>query len=509
MKNIEKNLSEGILFTDFYQLTMAQLYFLKGFHQKKVQFDYFFRSYPKYNSQQAGYCINCGLQPLVERMQSSSFLDQELEVLAKHKGSNKKPVFNKGFLDWLSACGNFSSIDLEAVPEGRVVHPEVPLVVVRGPLAMAQILETTLLNYLNYQTLVATKSCRIKEAGRRNLLLEFGLRRAQGKGANLGSRAALIGGADFSSNTGLSYELGFTPKGTHAHSMVQAFIALGYSELDSFRAYAELYPDACVLLVDTINTLESGIPNAIKVFKELTKKGYQPLGIRLDSGDLAYLSIQAAKMLDASGLDKVKIVLSNKLDELVIWQIVTQIQQEAAKYGVNPRQLIARLVYGVGTNLITSKGYPALDGVYKLVAAADKEKFKPAFKVSETPAKASNPGCKGVWRIYDKRNKAIADVLSRKEENLLAREELLLYHPSQKEQRTIRKRDISRVENLHKKIIQQGKVVYDFPSIEAIRKTREKDLGFLDSGVKRLINPHRYHVSLTESLWGLKKKLTT
>lgn len=498
--------SEGILFTDFYQLTMAQLYFKQGLHQKKAQFEYFFRKYPTYDSHQAGYCIACGLQPLVEWMDKVSFQKEDVEALAGHKAAGNKPLFQKDFLDWLVSCGNFGEVSLEAVPEGRVVHPEVPLVAASGPLAITQILETALLNYLNYQTLVATKACRIKEAGKGNLLLDFGLRRAQARGGNLGTRAALIGGADFSSNTGVSYELGFLPKGTHAHSMVQAFIALGYSELDAFDAYAKLYPENCLLLVDTIDTLGSGLPNAIKVFQTLTKKGYQPLGIRLDSGDLAYLSIQAVKMLDEAGFKKTKIVLSNKLDELVVWQIITQIQQEASRYRVDADNLIKRLVYGVGTNLITSKGCPALDGVYKLAAISGKKEFQPAFKFSETPAKISNPGKKSAWRLYDERNKAVADVLSRKKENLLEKEKITLYHPSQEKKRKIEKKDIAKIENLHEKITEKGKIVYDFPAIDSIRKTRIRDLELLDLGVKRLINPHRYHVSLSQGLWELKKE---
>jgi nicotinate phosphoribosyltransferase len=507
MKKETKNISEGILFTDFYQLTMAQTFFKKGLHAKEVQFDYFFRKYPRYLSGQAGYCVFAGLQSLAEWMQDCSFQENDIQYLAEHKSPANKPMFSKDFLEWLSVEGNFKAINLEAIPEGRSVHPNVPLVSVRGPLAMAQILESSLLNHLNYQTLVATKACRIREAGRGNLLLEFGLRRGQGKGANAGVRAALIGGADFSSNTGASYQLGFLPKGTHAHSMVQAFIGLGYSEQDAFRAYADIYPDSCILLVDTIDTLGSGIPNAIKVFQDLKKKGYNPLGIRLDSGDLAYLSIHAAKMLNQAGFDKVKIVLSNELDELVIWQVLTQIQKEAPRYGVDPDQLINRLVYGVGTKLITSKGYPALDGVYKLVAISDDKGLNPAIKLSETPAKTINPGRKGIWRIYDKRSKAVVDLLTKDNRDPRKEEELFFHHPEEEKQRMLKRKDISKIEKLQQAIIKDGEVVYDFPSISQIRSAREKDLECLDPGVKRLINPHLYHVSLSKELWDLKKEL--
>ena len=310
---------------------------------------------------------------------------------------------------------------------------EPPLTVVQGPLAIAQILETALLNHLNYQTLIATKAARIRESGRGKLLLEFGLRRAQERAANAGARAALIGGADYTSNVGLSHVLGLAPKGTHAHSMVQAFLALGGSEVDAFRAYAKVYPDDCLLLVDTVDTLGSGIPHAIKVFQELRRKGHEPVGIRLDSGDLAYLSIQAARMLDDAGFPDTSIVLSNQLDELVIWQIIAQIEQEAPRYGVDPDRLIGRLVYGVGTGLITSQGAGALDGVYKLVAVQEKGEWVPAIKVSETPAKTINPGHKLVWRVYDRRGKATADLLSLadEDESPRRRARLLLHHPTE------------------------------------------------------------------------------
>ncbi|MDH4208443.1 MAG: nicotinate phosphoribosyltransferase, partial [Anaerolineae bacterium] len=363
MKQQQTRTAEGILLTDQYQLTMAQLYFRLGIHETQAQFDHFFRSYPDYGAHQAGYCINAGLEWLLDWMLEAHFRDQDIGYLRAQKGQAGQRLFKDDFLGWVRKNGTFEGINMRAIPEGRVVHPDVPLTVVQGPLATAQILETSLLNHLNYQTLIATKASRIKDSGHGQPLLEFGLRRAQGKGANAGARAALIGGADFTSNVGISHVLGYPPKGTHAHSMVQVFMALGEGELEAFRAYADVYPDDCLLLVDTVDTLESGVPNAIKVFEELRKQGHEPLGIRLDSGDLAYLSIQAAKMLDHAGFPDVSIVLSNQLDELVIWQITTQIQQEAPRYAVDPDRLIRRLVYGVGTRLITSQGQSALDGV--------------------------------------------------------------------------------------------------------------------------------------------------
>ncbi len=314
MKRSDWLTAEGILYTDQYQLTMAHLYYRMGLHEKWAQFDYFFRSYPNYGSHRAGYCINAGLEWLVDWMLEVRFRDEDLEYLRGQVGRMGRRLFSDDFLEWLRENGHFGALTLQAIPEGRVVHPNVPLVVVQGPLAMAQILETSLLNHLNYQTLIATKASRIRESGQGRLLLEFGLRRAQDKAAIAGARAALIGGADFTSNVGISHVLGFPPKGTHAHSMVQVFMALGEGELGAFRAYAEVYPDDCLLLVDTINTLESGIPNAIRVFEELRRKGHEPVGIRLDSGDLAYLSIQAARMLDEAGFPNTAvIVLSNQL----------------------------------------------------------------------------------------------------------------------------------------------------------------------------------------------------
>jgi nicotinate phosphoribosyltransferase len=508
MKSSDRLTAEGILFTDQYQLTMAQLYFRMGLHEKQAQFDHFFRSYPDYGSHKAGYCINAGLEWLLDWMKEAHFRDEDIAYLRSQTGRTGKRTFSDDFLGWLAAYGTFDGITMRAIPEGRVVHPNVPLTVAQGPFAMAQILESALLNHLNYQVLIATKASRIRDSGRGRLLLEFGLRRAHGRGANAGARAALIGGADFSSNVGASYTLGYPPKGTHAHSMVQVFMALGESELDAFRAYADVYPDDCLLLVDTINTIESGVPNAIKVFEELRRKGHEPVGIRLDSGDLAYLSIQAARMLDQAGFQDTTIVLSNQLNELVIWQIINQIQHEAPRYGVDPEQLINRLVYGVGTQLITSEGAAALDGVYKLVAVFDHGEWVPAIKVSETPAKAVNPGHKHIWRLYDRRSKATADLMGLDDEDPRGSDPISLHHPTEyTKYRTLNQNEITEIEPLLIDVLEEGRLVYDLPSIEEMRRIRQADVERLDPGVKRLINPHTYHVSLTERLWDLKQKL--
>jgi nicotinate phosphoribosyltransferase len=508
MKLSDRQTVEGILFTDQYQLTMANLYYRMGLHEKRAQFDHFFRIYPDYGVHQAGYCINAGLEWLLDWMQEARFRDKDIESLKAQTGQTGTRIFDDDFLGWLRKNGTFDGINMRAIPEGRVVHPNVPLTVIEGPLVMAQILETPLLNHLNYQTLIATKAARIRESGRGQLLLEFGLRRAQERGANAGTRAALIGGADFTSNVGMSQVLGYPPKGTHAHSMVQVFMALGEGELGAFRAYAELYPDDCLLLVDTVNTLESGIPNAIKVFEELLRKGHKPAGIRLDSGDLAYLSIQAAKMLNEAGFPDAKIVLSNQLDELVIWQIITQIKEEAPRYGVDSDHLIGRLVYGVGTRLITSQGASALDGVYKLVGVHDGGKWMPAIKVSETPEKVPNPGHKNVWRLYDRRNKATADLLSLDDENPRKMKQIVLHHPTDHTMyRTLHPGDISEIEPLLVDVLKEGNLIYDLPTIEEMRKRRQADVERLDRGIRRIMNPHIYHVSLSERLWDLKQKL--
>jgi nicotinate phosphoribosyltransferase len=508
MNESERRTAEGILFTDQYQLTMAQLYFRTGLHEREVQFDHFFRRYPDYGVHQAGYCINAGLEWLLDWMLGAHFRPQDIDYLRGQQDRQGNPVFGDDFLSWLGQNGTFEGLTLRAIPEGRVVHPNVPLTVVQGPLAMAQILETSLLNHLNYQTLIATKAARISESGRRRTMLEFGLRRGHERGANAGTRAALIGGADFSSNVGISHVLGYPPKGTHAHSMVQLFMSLGMTELDAFRAYADVYPDDCLLLVDTIDTLESGIPNAIRVFEELRRTGHEPVGIRLDSGDLAYLSIQSAKMLDDAGFPDTSIVLSNELDELVILQIITQISQEAPRYDVDPDGVITRLVYGVGTRLITSWGEPALGGVYKLVAVQDAGKWLPAIKVSESASKTPNPGHKLIWRVYDSRGNATADLLSLDDEDPRQMEQLVLRHPSDHTKiRSFRPQDAAEVEPLQVDILVEGQLTYDLPTIEEMRQQRLDDVRRLDPGVRRLMNPHIYHVSLTERLWSLKQEL--
>jgi nicotinate phosphoribosyltransferase len=500
--------AQGILFVDQYELTMAQLYFRMGLQGTTVRFDHFFRRYPDYGSHQAGYCISAGLEWLVEWMEGARFRREDLELLRTQRGSEGGPVFGEDFLDWLGREGSFGSLSLWAVPEGRVVHPRTPLTVVEGPLALAQLLETGLLNHLNFQTLIATKASRVKESARGGLLLEFGMRRAHHRGANAATRAALIGGADFTSNVGMSHLLGRPPKGTHAHSMVQAFLALGMGELEAFRAFAEVYPDDCLLLVDTIDSLESGVPNAIRVFEELRRKGHRPVGIRLDSGDLAYLAIQASRMLDAAGFGEARIVLSNDLDELLIWQVLTQIEQEAARYGVDADRLMARLVYGVGTRLVTSEGQASLGGVYKLAAVEREGKLVPVLKISDSPEKTADPGCKRLWRLYDRRGFATADLVALEQERPDQAGTIVLRHPSDGSRtRSVRREEVNQVEPLLVPVRGGGRRLCDFPPLDELRARRGADLERLDPGVRRLVNPHVYHVSLSQRLWELKREL--
>lgn len=499
---------DGFLFTDMYQLTMAQLYFRQGLAEHGAQFDYFFRNYPNYGQHKAGFCVQAGLGDLLNWIASTRVESSDLDVLRSLSSQSGARLFDDDFLAWLGVHGHFDCLEIRAIPEGRVVHPNVPLIVVQGPLAIAQLVETALINHMAYPTLIATKAARIREVAHGGMLLEFGTRRAPERGTNSGVRAALIGGADFTSNVAVSARLGLDPKGTHAHSMVQAFIALGQGELAAFRAYADIYPDDCLLLVDTIDTLESGVPNAIAVFEELRRRGHRPVGIRLDSGDLAYLAIHSAKMLDEAGFEDAAIVLSNQLDELVMWQIVSQIRDEAPRYGVDPDRLVGRLVWGVGTRLITSHGDPSLDGVYKLVALERGGEWIPAIKLSETPTKSLTPGDKRVWRVYDRRGRASADVITLADEDPRTWERSILHHPTRRDtSRTLRQSDVSSVEPLLELVMSAGRPQAEEADLETLRERRRQDVERLDTGVKRMMNPHVYHVSLSDALWRYKQDL--
>ncbi|HWB87864.1 MAG TPA: nicotinate phosphoribosyltransferase [Acidimicrobiia bacterium] len=498
----------GILGTDQYQLAMAQVYWKEGLADRPAQFDYFFRGYPDYGTHQAGYCITSGLGWLLEWMEGVRFEAEDIDLLASQVSATGAPRFDRGFLDWLTRHGNLGSIEMRAVPEGRVVHANAPVAVVRGPLAMTQILETPLLNRLNYPTLVATKAARVDEAARGAAVLEFGMRRGPHSGVHAGGRGALVGGADFTSNVALSHAMGIDPKGTHAHSMVQAFLALGFDEADAFRKFADLYPDECILLVDTIDVLGSGVPNAIRVFEELRAKGHEPAGIRIDSGDLAYMTIQSAILLDDAGFEDVAIVLSSDLDELVIWQILSQLESEAPRYGLDPAHLVGRVTFGVGTRLITSHGDPSLGGVYKLVAIDDDSgRSEPAIKISENVEKMAIPGEKKVLRVYDSRGLATADIIALADEEPMAADVVELFHPHRELHRTLRKEQVSATESLLDLVFADGARLDGEPDLESLRKRRQDDLDRLHPGVRRLVNPHIYHVSLTRGLKDLQAEL--
>jgi nicotinate phosphoribosyltransferase len=506
MKDQRRDLTEGFLFTDQYQLTMAQLYWKYGLHERTAQFDYFFRRYPDYGRHQAGYAVFAGLDPLLDWIDATRVRDADLEHLRAQRDRAGRRRFDDGFLSWLGETGGFGPVSIRSVPEGRVVHGHEAISVVEGPLAVAQILETSFLNHLNYQTLVATKASRVAEAAAGGPVLEFGMRRGPDIGANAGARAALIGGANASSNVGASTAMGVDPQGTHGHSMVQLFMALGEGEIGAFRAYAATYPDECVLLVDTIDTLESGLPNAIRVFEELRADGHEPAGIRLDSGDLAHLAVRAAKMLDDAGFGDTRIVLSSELDELAMWQIRAQIVDEAPRYGVDPTAVLHRLVYGVGTRLITSHGYSALGGVYKLVAIDGAGEWIPAMKISDTPEKMPIPGDKRVWRVYDDRDLATADVVSAGDEDLSAGGSLELYHPH-REGIARHLENIRGVEELVLPVYRDGARTEPSPTLGEMRERRRLDLERLDPGVRRLVNPHVYHVSLTRQVKELQGEM--
>ncbi|MCA1788311.1 MAG: nicotinate phosphoribosyltransferase [Gemmatimonadales bacterium] len=508
MKQESLRLASGILNTDFYQLTMAQVYFHQGLHERPARFEHFFRHYPDYGKHKAGYCVQAGMEWLLDWMETARFGEEELAHLRALEGRQGRRLFDDDFLDWLGAHGDFSDLVLHSIPEGRVVHADTPLTVVEGPLAMAQILETTLLMSCNYPILIATKAAAIHQAGGGNLLLEFGTRRAHERAAWAGIRAALIGGADYSSNTGISLALGVDPKGTHAHSLVQAFLGLGHTEEDAFRAYARSFPDDCILLVDTVDTLRSGVPAAIRVFAELREQGHEPQGIRLDSGDLAYLAVRSAKMLDEAGFPQVKIVLSNQLDELVLLQIRTQIRTEAPHHGLDPEATLDRLVYGVGTALITSAGDAALDGVYKLTAIEDEAgRWQPAIKLSESHRKIPTPGRKCLWRLYDGEGHAVVDLLATFDEEFAPSRAVNTHDVHEPGISSLYPEGaISRSESLLEKVWDGGRQGAP-ASLKEMRERRRADLDALHPGVKRILNPHRYHVSLSDGLHALKRQV--
>jgi nicotinate phosphoribosyltransferase len=498
--------ARGPLFTDLYELVMAQIYVREAIADEWAQFDYFFRSTPDYGAHRAGYCVTAGLGPFLRWLGALRFGPSELEALAAMRGSGGEPAFDRRFLDWLADADRWRELEIDAVPEGRVVHPHEPIVSVTGPLAAAQLIETALLNHLNYATLVATKAARVVGSARGGAVLEFGMRRGPGAGVSDGVRAALIAGCAGTSDVEASVALGTRPRGTHAHSLVQAYLAAGAGELEAFRAMARAAPDDCVLLVDTVDTLHSGVPHAIEVFEELRAAGHRPAGVRLDSGDLASLAVQAARQLDEAGFEDVPIVLSGDLDELGIEHLHARVD-EVADGPSAPARLRRRLVYGVGTRLITSHGDAALDGVYKLVGLRRGREWTPAIKISEEPGKVPVPGRKRLWRLYDRRGVAAADLVGVPDEHPFDHETMVAHHPTQVDLRTEHHRDeLSSAEELHVRVAADPGVD-DVEPLDELTERCRRDVERLDGGVRRLVDPDRYEVSLSDRLHRLRLDL--
>ena len=464
---------------DFYEFTMSNGYFKNGFYKKKVYFDVFFRKVPD----NGGFAIAAGLEQVIDYIKDLHFDDNDIEYL-RNRG-----IFDEEFLDYLR---NFKFTgDIYAVPEGTPVFPNEPIMTVRAPAIEAQIIETFILLTLNHQTLIATKANRIVRAAQGRTVLEFGSRRAQGvSGAVDGARAAYIGGCAGTACT-LTDELYSVPaSGTMAHSWIQMFD----SEYDAFKTYCELYPDNTTLLVDTYNTLKSGIPNAIKVFKEiLIPQGKTNFAIRLDSGDISYLSKKARKMLDDAGLECCKIVASNSLDEYLIRDLMMQ----GAKVDI----------FGVGERLITSASSPVFGGVYKLVAVENQGgEIVPKIKVSENTAKITNPHFKKVYRYFDNESgKAIADELCVYDEVVDDTQSRTIFDPNAS-WKTKTLTDFTAKE-LMVEVFKNGKCVYESPSIHEIANYCKEQIDLLWDEVKRFENPHTYYVDLSKKLYDIKNIL--
>ena len=466
------------LLTDFYELTMGNGYFVNGLQDQVVYFDMFFREIPD----DGGFVIMAGLDQLIEYLSNLKFTDKDIEYL------RSKNIFDDGFLEYLR---DFKfECDVWAVPEGRPVFPHEPLVTVRGPVIQAQFLETMLLISINHQCLVATKANRIVRAAQGRSIMEFGSRRAQGPdAANYGARAAYIGGVSGTADAYADRDYGVPALGTMAHSWVQLF----NDEEKAFRLYAEAYPQACTLLIDTYDVLESGLPNAIKVFKEvLLPKGFRPKGVRIDSGDIAYLSKKVREILDAEGFEDCAVVASGGLDEFLIQDLLVQ----GAKLDS----------FGVGERLITCMSDPVFGGVYKMVAVEEDGYLAPRIKISENVAKITTPGYKMPWRLFDvKTNKAIADIVTLADEKIDESRPIEIFDPNAVWKRKTVK-DF-RAEKLQVPIFEKGKLVYQSPSVSEIREYCMKELDTLWDEVKRFENPHHYYVDYSSSLWSLRERM--
>lgn len=463
---------------DFYELTMGNGYFLSGRTDTVCYFDLFYRSVPD----GGGFAIACGLEQVIDYVEQLHFDEEDIEFL------RSKNIFDERFLQFLKTF-KFTG-DIYAVPEGTVIFPNEPIITVRAPAIQAQLIETYLLLIINHQSLIATKANRIVRAADGRAVSEFGSRRAHGADAAIyGARAAGIGGCAATACTVTDQLFGFPATGTMAHSWVQMFD----DEYTAFKTYCECYPDSATLLVDTYNVLKSGVPNAIKAFDNVLKpRGFRPKGIRLDSGDISYLSKKAREMLDAAGYPDCKIVASNSLDEYIIRDMIRQ----GAKVDL----------FGVGERLITSKSHPVFGGVYKLVAVEDGERIIPKIKVSENVVKITNPHFKKLYRLYDRESgKAIADQLCVFDETIDDSRDLTIFDPTY----TWKKKTVYnfRAVELMKPVFKDGRLVYDKPSYKEICDYCKAQVDTLWDEIKRFENPHSYYVDLSQKLWNVKNSL--
>lgn len=466
------------LLTDLYQLTMMNGYLKYNRKDEIAVFDVFFRQ-----NEMITYSLACGLEQVIDYVTNLHFGQEEIEYL------ESLGIFNKEFIEYLKGF-KFTG-DIYAVPEGTVVFPGEPILTVKAPILQAQLIETAILNIMNFQTLIATKAAKICYAAKNDLVMEFGLRRAQAPDAGIyGARAAVIGGCNSTSNVLAGKMFGIPVAGTHAHSWVMNF----KDEYTAFMEYAKAYPDNALLLVDTYDTLNQGVPNAIKVFDYLKEQGHKPKGIRLDSGDLAYLSKKARDMLDAAGHKDTIICASGDLDEYSI----NSLKNQGAK--INS--------WGVGTRLITSADMPALGGVYKLAAIIDKDGVvTPKIKLSNNTAKITNPGFKDIYRVYDKATgKAEADfIYLRGEKEIDTSKPLVLTHPTERWKKiTFENYEIR---SLQVEVIKGGKVTYKLPTLNEIKEYAKKELESFWDEYKRLDRPHLYKVDLSDELYELKRTM--
>ena len=471
----ERNLT---MLVDFYELTMANGYLDNNVGNTIAYFDMFFRRVPD----GGGYCIMAGVHQLIEYMSNLAFTKEDIEYL------KSKNIFSDAFINYLK---DFKfSCDVWAIPEGNPVFPNEPLVTVKGPIIQAQFIETMILLTINHQTLIATKANRICRAANGRSVIEFGTRRAQGyDGAIYGARAAVIGGCEATACTIAEEMFGVPCSGTMAHSWVQLFP----TEYDAFKAWAETYPDNCTLLIDTYNVLKSGLPNAIRVFDEVLKPlGIRPKAVRIDSGDITYLTKKTREYLNNAGYEDVKIIISNSLDEYIIKDVLNQGAEADA--------------FGVGERLITAKSEPVFGGVYKLVAIENEGKIIPKIKISENEEKITNPGFKKIYRIFDKKtDNAIADLITLNGEIINENSSLEIFDPIY----TWKKKKIKNyyLKELMVKIVDNGTPIYNSPSVMEIKAFAKREIEKLWPEVLRFDNPHNYYVDLSQNLWSLKHNL--